>query len=249
MSTSTRDVVASFFVARSHKALRQEHGAATEKPPTAERYIAMLKVLDASCRRFGLDHVVLTDCVSAPLVAEAGLHPFMSDLPRNLMQATTEIQARWLASPHSLGCNTTFVGADCIIARDFRPELDPAADLSIAFMAGHKKWRINNGFMHVPARARVSVAPLFRLVADDTGPAMCEDMIALERALSPMPRACGRTIRRDLQIHFLPLALFNLSLQHTPTEPIENAFVLHFMGGWENGKQLFFDYAEAHGLA
>lgn len=243
-----RHVVCSFYVERKEKALRQDCGPIKEPPPSRERYLAMLKVLDASCRRYSLEHVVLTDCITADAIAEAGLVPFMVDLPRNLMQATTEVHARWLASPHSAGCNTTFVGADCIIQHDFRPHV-PASDLAVAFMRGHKKWRINNGFMHIPAASRERVAPIFRLIADDTGPVMCEDMIAVERALSPLPLIEGVFERRGIKVALLPLHRFNLSPHYMPEADITGAYVLHFMGGWASGKAEFFEHAERLKLA
>lgn len=242
-----RDVVASFFVARKHKHLRADCGASVPIPPTPARYLEMLKVLDRSCQRLGFHHVVLTDTTTAEIVAEAGLMPFQAELPRNLMQAVTRIQAIWLASPHSEGCNTTFVGADCIIQDDFRGFVPPS-DLAVAYMRGHKKWRLNNGFMHVPAASREAVAPLLRLVADDTGPAMCDDMIALERALQPISGDYGVIHRRGLDVALLPLALWNLTPEHMPDDPIENAFVLHYMGGWEDGKERFFQRARELGL-
>jgi hypothetical protein len=154
----------------------------------------------------------------------------------------------WLASPHSDGCNTTFVGADCIVQHDFRGFLPPA-DIAVAYMRGHKKWRLNTGFVHVPASSRAEVAPLFRLVADDTGPAMCEDMIALERALSPISGDYGVIHRRGVDVALLPLPLWNMAPEYFPDDPIENAFVLHFMGGWHDGKAGFFARARELGLA
>ena len=216
--------------------------------PKAAPYIDMLKILDASCRRFGYEHVVLTDIVTCEAVAEAGFTPFMADLPRSLMKSTTEIQARWLASPHSAEVDTVFVGADCIIRQDFRPAL-PVADFGVVYMKGHKKWRLNNGFMYVPAKSREKVAPLFRLIADDTGEAMCEDMIAIERALIPMPKDFGTGNRRGLKVAFLPVEKWNRGYLIDPADPASDAYVLHFMGDWEQGKARFFEWAKAHGFA
>jgi len=216
--------------------------------PKAAPYLDMLKILDASCRRVGYDHVVLTDCRTSEAIECAGLTPYMADLPDSLMRSTTEIQARWLESPHSRGCNTVFVGADCIIRQDFRDAL-PKCDLAIAFMKGHKKWRLNNGFMFVPADSREKVAPLFRLIADDTGAAMCEDMIAIERALIPMPKDFGIHRRRALDVAFLPLDRWNHGYQINPADPASDAYVMHFMGDSFTGKPLFFEWAARHGFA
>lgn len=227
-----RIVVASFWVSRP------------KEFPNAAPYRDMLKILDASCRRFGFDHVVLTDSLTAPLAYEVGLTPWFVDLPYSLMRATTEVQARWLASPHSAGVDTVFVGADCLIRRDFRADL-PKADLAIAFMKDHKRWRLNNGFMYIPAGSRDKVAPVFRLIADDTGEEMCDDMLAIERALVPMPADYGKVSRRGIDVSFLPLAQWNHSIEHHG-EPAADCNVLHFMGGWDAGKPLLFEWAAQH---
>jgi hypothetical protein len=46
----------------------------------------MLKVLDGSCRRLDIDHVVLTDFETAPEIEDKGIATFAMDLPRNLIK-------------------------------------------------------------------------------------------------------------------------------------------------------------------
>jgi hypothetical protein len=140
--------------------------------------------------------------------------------------------------------HTIFVGADCLIRRDFRNDL-PACDVAIGYMKGHKRWRLNNGFVYIPAESREKVAPLFRLVADDTGELMCDDMLALERALVPMPPDFGEHERRGLTVSFLPMPIWNRYMR-SADDAAEEANVLHFMGGWDNGKALFFEWAARH---
>jgi hypothetical protein len=229
-------VICSFYVERKK-----------EFPDVKTPYLDCLRILDRSCQRFGFDHVVLTDCRTTRTLTDAGFRTYFADLPDSLMRATTEIQARWLSSPYSAGADTVFVGADCIIRNDFRASL-PACDLAIAYMQGHKRWRMNNGFMAVPDESREKVAPLFRWIANDTGVAMCEDMIAIERALSPMPPDFGTYRRRALDVAFLPLPKWNRYMQKAD-DAAEDAFVLHFMGGWDDAKALFFQWADRHGFA
>lgn len=227
-----RPVVCSFWVHRP------------KDYPDAPDYVAMLKILDESCKRFDLAHVVLTDLVSAPQVARAGMLPYAVDLPANLMRALTEVQARWLESPHSRALDTVFVGADCIIRRDFVGVLPPA-DLSIVYMPDHKKWRMMNGFMMVPAVSREVATPVFRLIADDTSDAMCDDMAAIERALSPMPPGYGIHERRGLRVNFLEESIWN-GRPMLPTEGFADSYVLHFRGAGR--KPVFFEWAKANGF-
>jgi hypothetical protein len=221
--------------------------------PTAPPYGEMLKILEHSCRRFGFRHIVLTDEVTAPRIYDVGLTAYLVELPNDLMRASTEAHARWIESPYSRGVDTVFVGADCLIRRDFRADL-PACDMAIAYMKGHKRWRLNNGFVYVPAGSREKVAPVLRLIADDTAEKMFDDMLAIERALVPMPEGYGRHERRSLTVEFLPMPIWNryMAVSKQTPKPLddaaEDANVLHFMGGHDNGKALFFEWAKAHGF-
>lgn len=231
----TRHVVASFWVYRPRDF------------PNAAPYCDMLKMLDASCKRFGFDHVVLTDNRTSPFVEDAGLHPFLVDLPRDLMQAISISKALWLASPYSKDTHSIFVGADCLVLRDFRADL-PTCDLAIGYMRANKKWRLNNGIVYVPTAAREKVLSLFELIAADTRPRMCDDMLAFERALVPMPKEFGTFQRRGLSVAFLPMGIWNYCPKRAE-DSSSDAAILHAMGGWDDGKKLFFDWAREHSFA
>ncbi len=71
-------------------------------------YDALLRLLDASCRRLGLRHVVISD---AP---RPGLETARFDLPANLMQLLLDGQRQFLASLPPLE-PVLFVGADCLV--------------------------------------------------------------------------------------------------------------------------------------
>lgn len=212
--------------------------------PKACDYAAMLRVLDKSCERAGYKHVVLTDWETAPHVDAMGLRSYGGSLARNLMKAVTEVQALWLESPYSEGVDTLFVGADCIIRQDIREALPPS-DFSVAFMKGHKKWRLNTGFMYCRAGARDRLAPIFRQVAQDCSTVMCDDMAALERAFSPLPKDYGEFERRGLSVSLLPMRQWNATLD-SADDPASDCYVLHFLG--EQRKPLFFQWAKANGF-
>lgn len=207
--------------------------------PDAADYLRLLALLEASCRRLDLAHIVLTDNETAPLLRDAGITYFRTDLPRNLMMAFTEAQARWLEFDHRGPIDTLFVGADCLIRREFRHDV-PAADLCIAFRPEGKRHRLQNGFMFVPAASRTKVAPLFRRVADTCGGEMCDDLVSIERALSPMPTEYGLQERAGLAVHFLPMSPWN-DAPDGLEDSIEDAFVLHFRG--RRRKELMVEWA------
>lgn len=230
----TPTVVCSFFVHRPSDF------------PDAADYAGMLGILDRSCRAAGMHHVVLTDHAtleSGPRIE--GLDTFATELPRNLLQATTRAQANWMASERSEGIDTVFVGADCIVRRDFRPSLLPA-DLSICTFPHRKLW-IMNGFIHVPATSRDKVAPLFQRVAKGTRPLpapTCDDMMSWERELAPKPRDWwGKETRRGLTVRFLPEPIWN-ERPLSADEPYLDTHVLHFRG--KPQKAIFFDWVKNH---
>lgn len=82
-----------------------------EKWPGCD-YVALLRLLDASCRRLGLRHMVISDD------AHLGLDTFLCRLPENLMMAILEGQRQFLACAQE---PVLLVGADCLVTRDPRP--------------------------------------------------------------------------------------------------------------------------------
>lgn len=207
--------------------------------PDAVDYIPLLKALDRSCERIGVSHIVLTDFQTVPHLLDAELRSYSaSALPQNLMRALTQAQALWLEiAPPELDILLT--GADCLVLRDFRDHL-PVSDLSIILRPGHKLHRVNNGFMFVPAASREKVAPLFRQIADSTGPSMCDDMIAVERALAPMPDDYCLTERAGLTVNFLPMDVWNGGPKRVD-DAAERSHVLHFRG--RHRKTIMLDWA------
>lgn len=210
--------------------------------PDAVDYVPLLRILERSCRRIGVDHLVLTDFATAPRVRAAGMTPLPMDLPNNLTQASTEAQAQWLEQDGDGPMDTLFVGADCIIRKDPRGQI-PAGDLTIAFRPDSKRHRLQNGFMFVPAASRAKVAPLFRSIADSCGEAMCDDLVALERALAPMPETYGAQERAGLTVNFVPMMPWQ-GAPDAAEDPIEDAFVLHFRG--RRRKALMLEWAVRH---
>lgn len=172
--------------------------------PDAADYVGMLKMLDVSCRLAGMRHVVLTDAPSSTMLPER-MEFFTAAVPQNLLQATTAAQAEWVRTARYPDDDTVFVGADCLVLRDFRPFLRPA-ELSICTFPHPTLW-IMNGFIHVPAASRDKVLPLFDEVAKGTRPLpanTCDDMRSWERALRPRPKELwGKQERRGLTVRFL----------------------------------------------
>lgn len=213
--------------------------------PQAANYLALLRILEASCRRLGVAHVVLTDRATCRDINAEGMTYFARDLPRNLMEACTEAQALWLEHRHAGPLHTLFTGADAVLLKDPRPHL-PEADLCLTLRPGHPRYPINTGFQFVSNGSRERVASLYRRIAERCGPKWCDDQRAIQDELTPMPMEYGTVERHGLKVAFLPMKPFNV-VPKSPRDPSPDSVLLHFRG--KDRKQLMLDWAKANGFA
>lgn len=85
-----------------------------DHPRWTDTYFDLLDILDRSCRRLGLRHVVMTDDADLPTEAEK----FVIDLPESLMRAATTAHWAWIANGDWRDHDTCFVGVDCIVLKN-----------------------------------------------------------------------------------------------------------------------------------
>lgn len=84
-------------------------------------YDALLRLVDASCRRVGIRHAVITDAGREPPASVAGIEHFPARLPENLMRAILEGQRQFLAHVATQGGEPVLlIGADCLVVSDPR---------------------------------------------------------------------------------------------------------------------------------
>lgn len=218
-----------------------------EEHPEAEarNYPGMLRVLQKSCDKLGLRHLVLTDRDTARSeLWPDGVEPWAVALPQPLMQAFTEAAAKFLECPPE--DDTMFVGADCIFLKDPNNVFPIEPDLCITYRTPWDRHPINNGAQLIRRRSLAKVAPLYRRIADRCGTVWCDDQRALVAELAPMPQTVGTYERAGVKIAFLPMKNFN-HLPKDVSDPCRKACMLHFRG--KGRKQFFFDWAKAHGYA
>jgi hypothetical protein len=211
----------------------------------------MLRILDRSCQRLGMRHVVLTDHetrASALWPADVAGHAM--HLPMPLMQAATAAHAQYLETmPEG---DTLFVGADCIFLSDPMKRCPKEPALCLTYRSPSANYPINNGFMLVRQHALPKVAALYRRVADRTGTKWCDDQRALRAELEPMPSTCGVHVRAGMIVAFMPMKLFN-SLPYNVDDACLGKVMLHFRGKQhatgQHRKDLLFAWAARHGFA
>lgn len=202
-------IVASFY------APRPEH-------PRWRDYLPSLALLQASCDRLGLRHVVLGD---APV---DGFEVFLErDLPRALMPAVLAAQE---AGIRCLDDDLLLVGADCVIAREPREPLD-GADMAVT-LGDFWDCPLNTGAIWVKREARGAAADLWARAAAGMGGEWGDDQLALAMQVSPLPdlrRLPAVENRRGLQVRFLRAEEWNLAPDREDHD-CSGAAVLHFRG-------------------
>lgn len=211
-----------------------------EHPEAAERnYPGMLRVLQTSCDRIGLDHIVLTDAVTAasPLWP-TGITPHPMKLPSPLMQACTEAQAQYLETRPDT--DTLFVGADCIFIADPHNFYPDKPDLCVTYRTKKDNHPINSGAQLIRQASLDKVVPIFRRIANRCGTVWCDDQRALCAEMAPLPSHHGVWERGGAQVAFLPMKRFN-HLPATIDDACRGACMVHFRG--KGRKKFFFDWA------
>lgn len=239
-----RPIVASFWVLRP-----EEHPEAE-----ARNYPGMLRILQASCERFGMRHVVLTDVETrrSPQWPEEIEAFACHDVPAPLMRACTELQARWLETQlhyERIGGgakDTLFVGADCIFVGDPLKFYPPMPGLCVTYRDRKSKDPINTGAQMIRRHSIKGAAALYRRIADRCGTVWCDDQRAIQAELEPMPLWRGIFDRAGIKVAFLPMARFNVQ-PTSVADPCLGTCMLHFRG--KARKQFFFDWAAKHGYA
>ena len=151
-------VVASFFAPRYDK-----WGA---------DYDALLQLLDASCRRLGLRHVVISD-----KPRPAPLETALFDLPANLMMAFLDGQRQFLAATPG---PVLLVGADCLLTRDPTPIF--GGDLTITTSKRFLDCPMNSGAIFCTDGP--TCAPVWQAAVDREPTEWGEDQTALYAAIS-----------------------------------------------------------------
>jgi hypothetical protein len=202
-------IVASFF------APRPEH-------PRWRDYLPGLHLLQASCDRLGLRHVVIGD---EPVEGFDVLS--VPDLPRLLMPAFVTGQRHAI---ETLDDDLLLVGADCVIAK--RPDYPlEIADIAVT-LGDFWDCQLNTGAIWIARAARGIAAEMWRAAEHGIKDVWGDDQIAICRQFEPLPDL--RTLptiqkRGSVRVAYLPVDPWNLA-PVAPADDCSHAVVLHFRG-------------------
>lgn len=185
-------------------------------PRALYQYLPMLALLEASCRRYGHRHIVLSD------VALPGFEVFRCQVPQELMPATLAAQLQYL---QEFEAPTLFTGADCVLGQD------PAAVFERTFDVAMTTDRfpgfcLNTGAMFIKDCG--FAAWYWQQALDICGDEWGSDQIALERAFGATPEPSCRVGAEGRVIECLPMMPYHLAPDGV--EDNRPATVVHFRG-------------------
>lgn len=179
-------------------------------------YLPMLRLLEASCRRYGHRHIVLSD------VDLEGFEVFRCDLPRELMPATIEAQLQYLKAHDA---PTLLTGADCVLGMDPSPVFDRTFD--IAMTTDHfPGFCLNTGAMFIKD-CRLAAA-YWQQARAICGNAWGDDQLCLERVFKARPEPTVYVLPEGQAIECLPMMPYHYAPRSV--EHFEPAYVVHFRG-------------------
>lgn len=217
-----------------------------DHPRWDNRYFDLLDVLQFSCDRLKLRHVVLTDDPNLNRKLKRPLDTFLvHQAPRPLMQATNYCQYRWITSGNWMDADTLLVGADCIMLKDPKEAFAGVGDMGFTIRYDGGKHPINTGCIVIRESARNEAGAFFYAVARDTETHWCADQEALHRALMPMPESVGTYWRSGMPVTFLPMDHFNIRPLDPDDASMLAAPMLHFRGKWDR-KWVMIEWAKRH---
>ncbi len=202
-----------------------------DHPRWNDIYFDLLEILDRSCSRLGLRHVVLTDDRTLP---HGEL--FCRPLPHDLMRAATQAHYKWLDCGDWRNDDTCFVGIDCVVLKDPAPMLSGRFDMAVTYRDARSRYPINTGMMYVSHNARERARALYKRVADRAGATWCDDQRAIQAELAPMPSGHGVYERAMMNVGFIPMSLFNERPNGLSGMP--GRVMLHFRGRLERKQQM-----------
>lgn len=181
-------------------------------------YHKCLNVLEASCERLGLKHVVISD------KQQGKFNTFVTDLPENLMQAMLVGQRNFVAQ---LEEPALLVGADCVIASDPRNVLDGVDAAFTVYPFGD--CCLNTGAMWVRDNR---CAQIWESAVAKNPVEWGEDQLALRDSLEPVPSKVDEPqdgVRNGLRIRFLDCRKYNWAPENV-RDRANDCMVAHFRG-------------------
>ncbi len=199
----------------------------------AHAYDEPIGILEASCTRLGLRHVLLTEKGNEdaiPHVPPSRVVALDGTQDLKLMRAIVAGQLAYLQAMGTGEGGTIFVGVDCLFLKDPSPVFD-GGDWDVAVTVGpYSPQGLNNGAVFLPPNRGDAAARFYAhafAVCPDDWPG---DQQAVLAVCAPLARPGVIADRNGLRVRFLSMDDWNLPPASLDDPGIEGATMLHFKG-------------------
>ncbi len=199
----------------------------------ATAYDEPVAILEASCARLGLRHVLLTEQGNADLVpscvARDRVYEIGGTQDLKLMQAIIAGQLAYLKA-EGTGDGTIMVGVDCLFLKDPAPVFD-GGDWDVAVTVGpYSPGALNNGAVFLAPNRGDAAATFYTLALANCPEEWPGDQTAILRVCSPLRRPGAVEDRHGVKVRYLSMDDWNLPPASLDDPGIPRATMLHFKG-------------------
>lgn len=199
----------------------------------ATSYDEAIAILEASCARLGLKHVLITESGNADLVPECVTRDRVYEIggtqDLKLMQAIIAGQLAYIKGVGT-GDGTIFVGVDCMFLRDPAPVFDNG-DWDVSVTVGpYSPGGLNNGAVFLPKGKQDQAAAFYALALANCPEEWPGDQTAILRVCSPLRRPGAVEDRHGVKVRYLSMDDWNLPPASLDDPGIPRATMLHFKG-------------------
>ena len=212
----------------------------------ATSYDVPIAILEASCSRLGLRHVLLTEKGNedkVPHVPPSRVLAIDGTQDLKLMQAIVAGQLAYLRLIGTGEGGAIFVGVDCMFLKDPSPAFD-GGDWDVGVTVGpYSPQGLNNGAVLMPAGKSDAAAAFYSLALANCPEEWPGDQTAIYRVCAPILRPPATADRNGIRVRFFGMDTMNLPPACVDDPGIAGATMLHFKGA---RKEFMADAARAH---
>ena len=199
----------------------------------AHAYDEPIGILEASCTRLGLRHILLTEKGNEdaiPHVPPSRVVALDGTQDLKLMRAIVAGQLAYLQAMGTGEGGTIFVGVDCLFLKDPSPVFD-GGDWDVAVTVGpYSPGALNNGAVFLAPGKNAEATRFYDLAFANCPDEWPGDQTAILRVCSPLRRPGAVEDRHGVKVRYLSMDDWNLPPASLDDPGIPGATMLHFKG-------------------
>lgn len=199
----------------------------------ATAYDEPIGILEASCTRLGLRHVLLTEKGnedSIPHVPPSRVVALDGTQDLKLMRAIVAGQLAYLQAMGTGEGGTIFVGVDCLFLKDPSPVFD-GGDWDVAVTVGpYSPGALNNGAVFLAPGKNAEATRFYDLAFANCPDEWPGDQQAIQRICYPLLKPGSIADRHGVRVRYLDMDTHNLPPACPDDPAIPGACMLHHKG-------------------